>query len=598
MSLEMMERLAALDSRLTIEEGGELPPPIPEEEQEQLVKKLKYEYDRFKNAVAPLHKKIDENHELYEAAPKKEKKFPWPGASNFTVPLIMSTIDSIHARIVKAVFEVDPLWLAKARTPQAASIAKKAEWYLDYWADEMDIAGVLDAVILSMLIEGVGILKVDWVRVTRPIPLSAGGGPERVIEYEGPSGRHVPLKDFVLIPADAPTIEDAVYVGHRVFLTRQQLQQRGEQGIYFNVSKLLEKSDGDSTTDRTPHPSNLLAVSSSAGEYEETHQFEIVEMYGPYDFGDGLTPALMTFSPTQSILLRLEPYPYRYGRAPYIDFKIFPRANFFWARSVPEILKSAQEELTALHNLRADAIARRLAPPLLRRFGSRWDPEEKPWQPGQVIDVNDPAEIIELSMQDVPSSLFAHERDTLAFVERVTGMSDYFMGRSPTQYRTATEINRVTSEGLARMDVSVSRFQKSMKKLAWVLWWLLYQYRPYVDLFHAENQDMMITKDEMRPGVAGLMPFEFIPQGQLSDASRDARRQQLLMLLQLSAGPLSQFYPDGLHRLLGEIYDEYDIKNHAEILGPEWGVLKQQLQMAFQQGAQQAAQMAAQQGSG
>lgn len=583
----------------------DVPPPIAPDEQETLVEKLVYEYDEYQRSVSELHKTLDRNHELYEGSQgRQEKTFPWPGASNYTVPLIMSTIDSIHARIAKAVFEVDPIWLAKARTPEGVNSAIKAQWYLDYWADEMDVAAQLDMVIHSMLIEGTGVAKVDWVRKTRKIPSQAvpdpmtgmlqGGGPSFVTEFEGPSLYHIPLKDFVLIPADAPTIDDAVYVGHRVFLTTQQLRDRQESGFYFNVDKLLEASKGDAVSQRTPHPSKLVNPNTTGGRYEETNTYEVVEMYGDYDFGDGPVPSLMTFNPAEKILLRLEPYPYEYGRAPYLDFRVYPRVNFFFARSVPEVLESTQEELTALHNMRADAIMRRIAPPILRQTGSPWNPDEGYWEPGQIIDVTDPSELTELPLSDVPNGMFAHEQDLMAFTERVTGMSDYFMGRSPTQNRTATEVNRVTSEGLARMDVAISRFQNSMKQLAWTLWWLLYQYRPYIDTFYAENQNMSISKAEMRPQSAnGLMPFEFIPQGQLSDASKESKRQQDLMLLNVVGQFLTQFYPDGIQYMLDTILRDFDVQDRSRILGPSWNALQQQLQQAFQQGVEEGAKGAA-----
>ena len=583
------------------EEGAELPPPISEEEQEELVHKLKSEYDNFKSSVAPLHDSIKKWHRLYETSQKETKNFPWPDAANFNVPLIMATVDSIHARIVKAVFDVDPLWLTHARSSSAHNTAHVAEKYLDYWADEMGLASVLDTTILSMLNEGTGIVKLDWLRKTAQIPQqvdpqtgqSMGG---EVIEYDGPGAYHVPLSDFILIPADSPTIDDAVYVGHKVFLNHQQLRLREQQGVYFNVDKLLSKTQGDSTHNRTALNFDLVNVSAASSvQYEETNQYEIVEVYGPYDFGDGQVPALMTFSPEHDILLRVEPYPYQYGRPPYIDFKVYPRANFFWGRSVPEMLESAQEELTAIHNMRSDAIALRIAPPIIRRTGEQWDPEETPWQPGQIIDAADPAAIFQMQLADVPSSLFAHEQDTLAFVERVTGMSDYFMGRSPSQNRTATEVNRVTSEGLARIDVMVSRFQQGgMKKMAWALWWLLYQYRPFIDFFAADDTQLTITKVQMAPTSNGLMPFEFRPHGELSDASKEARRSQKLSLLQVASGPLSQFYPDGIQQLLKDIFGEFEVTNKDAILGPPWSVIQQQMQQAFQQGMQEGMKQAQQ----
>lgn len=598
----MSDALRTLAESHALSQAQEVISPLTPEQEDELVRKLKQVVDKFKNDISPLHKKIDRWHAIYEAHRKEKKEWPWPGASNYTVPLAMSVVDSIHARLVKSVFEVDPLWIARPRTPEHSEVAKKAEWYLDMWADAMNLSAALDVAILNMLIEGPGVVKFDWVRETRRIPAvtdPVSGMPlnNEVVEYEGPRAFPVPTKDFILIPADAPTIEDAVYVGHRVFLTQQQLEDRRRRGVYFNVGKLIAKSESK-THDKTPHPSRILATSdTSDGQNPETKQFEIIELYGPYEFDPavGPEPAMFTFSAEHSILLRIEPYPYQYGRPPYVAFSIFPRANFFWPRSLVEMLESPQEELTAFHNMRADAIARQIAPPLLRRVGSRWDPEKQPWQPGQVIDVADPAEIVELNLSPVPHAMFVHEQGILNNTERMTGMSDVFMGRVPSPYQTATATTAARAEGLVRIDVAVTRFQDTMKKVAWILWWQLYQYRPAIDTFYADNQRYTISKLEMAPGQNGLMPFEFIPHGMQSDATKEARRQQLIFLLNTVAGPLSQFYPDGLQKLLEEIFGAFDIKNTGEILGPPWGILQQQLALAVQQAYAAGQQAASQQ---
>src|SRR5690606_14115295 len=125
-----------------------------------------------------------------------------------------------------------------------------------------------------------------------------------------------------------------------------------------------------STHDRTPITSRVLGSSGQGhGTFEETRQNEVVELYGTFDWGEGPIPTLFAFSPQHDILLRVEPYPYEYGRPPYIDFCVYRRPNLFWGRGMPEMLESAQEELTALHNMRSDAIAKRVAPPVLHRLG-------------------------------------------------------------------------------------------------------------------------------------------------------------------------------------------------------------------------------------
>lgn len=565
---------------------GELefdPSMPPEEEQEELVRRLMSHYEQYKSDTSELHDKISRWHQVYEAHPPSAKTFPWEGASNLSVPLSRATVDSMQARISKAVFEVDPLWLTKPRTQEGVGIARKAEAYLDYWADTIDVASVLDVMIQGMLIEGVGVIKVDWFREYTQLP---DGTP--LVTYDAPGVSYIPARDFVLMPADSPTIEAATYTGHRTYLTRMQLEKRRDAEVYFNVDELLTRGPSNSTKEGGTGVKGVVKSNSSNAKYTEVNQYEILELYGPYDFGEGLEPAIMTFSPEHRILLRLEPYPYHVGNSPYVDFKILPRPNYFWGFSMVEILESPQEELTALHNARADAVALALAPPVMRRHGAEWDPDVEGFKPGLVIPVSDMSEIQIMQVPNVGNASFSHEHDILAFVERVTGMNDYMMGRNAQQGRTATEVNRVTSEGLARLDTMVSRFQNGgMKRLGWMLWWLLYQYRPFLDYFFYDGESEQISKDEKSPNNHGLMPFELQPHGVLSDASKEARRQQKLMMFNTVAGVLSQHYPDGLQQLLRDIFHDFDLKSVEEVLGPDWSILQEQIQAAYQQGMQE-----------
>lgn len=565
---------------------------IPQEEQDALMERLHSHYQEFESDIRPYHDKLEYWHEMYEAIPPAEKAFPWEGSSNFSVPLIRSTIDSMQSRISKSVFEVDPLWLTKARTSQGVGAAKKAEAYLDYWADTIDLPRVLDVAIQGMLIEGVGIVKVDWLREYMADPDTG----EQLLAYDAPGVSYVPAKDFVIMPADAPTIEEATYVGHRVYLTHLQLEKRRDSGTYYNVDKLFDLSGGQHKGRKSSHRTDIVSSFTGNVKYPEVNQYEIIELYGPYDFGNGPEPAVMTFSPEHKILLRLEPYLYLYGKAPYVDFTILPRPNFFWGYSFAEILASPQEELTSLHNARADALALTIGSPILRRHGAEWDPDVEAFRPGLVVNVTDPSEVVQMQIAPVGNAAFSHESDLLAFVERLTGLSDYHMGRNAAMGRTATEVNRVTSEGLARLDTMVSRFQHGgMKKLGWMLWWLLYQFRPFIDYFYYDGEEYTITKVERAPLDNGLMAFELQPHGILSDASKEAKRQQKLMLMNTITGVLSQHYPDGVQVLLKDLLHEFDVKNADEVLGPPWSVLQQQLQAAYQQGMQEGQQAAVQQ---
>lgn len=593
-----------VDVTITPDEPLEVELVLTEEEQKALCYKLKRLYDTFQNDISGLHKEIGHWWKSYEArvtdiTAKNEgdDEFPWEGSSKFMPPLIQAHVNTYHSRIVSAVFDVDPLFLARPRTSEGKQIAHKSEWYLDYWCDQANITEKLDTIVLSMLVEGTGVAKLGWARRTVEVespepPQDPEAEPDvqEIVEYEGFEIQQVPLRDFVVIPANSPTLDDAVYQGHRVFRTEHFLKEAAAAGYYSNVSKLL-KASGDRKEPVTPRASRLVQDSTKGNEDTEVDSYEIVELYGKFDLGDGkAVPAVVTFSPQHKVILRAEPSPYFYGRPPYQAFVVDPVPGLWFGRSIPEVLESAQEEIAALHNARADGISRLVNPPILKRMGSMWDEEKDPLRPGKVITVQDPKDIQEFLGREIPSSLFAHEQDILAFVERQTGLSDYSMGRMQSQYATATAVQKVTTSGLARVDVAISRFQSGMKRMSWFMWWMLYQFRPLIDRFYAQNSDMTITKAEMRPSSGGLMPFEFIPQGMLSDISKDNNRNQAFMLMQALGPVLQQNYPDGLHALADDVLKAYDVHDRASILGPPWGLLQQQLQQLQQQAYQQGQQ--------
>ena len=212
------------------------------------------------------------------------------------------------------------------------------------------------------------------------------------------------------------------------------------------------------------------------------------------------------------------------------------------------------------------------------------------------MEVMDHSDVQQMQIAPIGNAAFQHEHDIVGFVERLTGLSDYHMGRNANMNRTATEVNRVTSEGLIRLDTMVSRFQHGgMKKLGWTLWWLLYQFRPFLDFFFHDGVSYQLSKVEKAPLDNGLMSFELQPHGILSDASKEARRQQMLTMFNTMAGVLSEHYPDGLQILLHDILEEFGIRNAEEIIGPEWGVIQQQIQAAYAQGMQEGQQSGAQQ---
>lgn len=202
--------------------------------------------DYHDTAVKPLLDKADEALKMFNVIPQAKDK-PWPNASNFPVPFVAEKLMSIHARLVRAIFNVDPLWIVKARAPEGVENAARVENFLDYLVDRGNYKSTLDLAILYALIEGTAIVKIDYKRVTRNVKssnpqiaaqrgtLRPDGQTEEFTEFEGPRASYVPLRDFVVLPLDRADLDNAQGCGHRFFLSKSQLLQREKDGIYTNA---------------------------------------------------------------------------------------------------------------------------------------------------------------------------------------------------------------------------------------------------------------------------------------------------------------------------------------------------------------------------
>lgn len=137
------------------------PLQISGEQESELVNMLSQAIEYHQSAAKPFLEKSQAWLEMFNVVPTTKDK-PWPGASNFVVPFLAEKLMSIHARLVRAIFNVDPVWVAKARMPEVREAASYVETYVDYLVDRGGYKPTLDMAILYALIEGTSVVKVDY----------------------------------------------------------------------------------------------------------------------------------------------------------------------------------------------------------------------------------------------------------------------------------------------------------------------------------------------------------------------------------------------------------------------------------------------------
>ena len=124
----------------------------------------------------------------------------------------------------------------------------------------------------------------------------------------------------------------------------------------------------------------------------------------------------------------------------YIDFCPFPRTDSLYGYSYAgNKLLTLNEEHTAIRNMIADRSTLATTPPILRRQGALWDPDEQPFGTGRTIDVRDMDELQPIVIPDVPPSAVQREAAVLAAAERVSGQNDIATGATTGEQRTLGE---------------------------------------------------------------------------------------------------------------------------------------------------------------
>lgn len=505
---------------------------IPPDKDAALRVILKAAIDYHDSQVAELHTKADRWLALYHVLPSTTG-LPWVGASNFTVPFMAEKIMSMHARIVRSVFNVDPLVTVKPRVPDTVDFAPYIERWMDYLMDRGSYRLTLDITVLYSLLEGTGIAKVDYLIKQRQVKTTDAAGQVNArpfTEFEGPRALYVPLRDFVIVPLDVYDIDQAQGCGFRFTLSDKQLLAREANGTYQNAKLLVDRRAKGDPSEQPPGATPAVASRPPNTVYEG---FTIYELYWKYDLDDDgeEEPLLITYSKEADLLLRVIPFPYDHGKAPFVPFRPMPQPNSFYGSAVANWLEPINVELTSSFRRRADAMARAALSPIKRLRGSLWNPGEEPLKPNGVITVGTMEEIQPLILPDLPQSNIAYENMLIQLGERITGISDFQLGRSPGANRTFGEVRSVLSEGEVRLDVMLSRIQESMRRLAELTFDLAYQMMPYGGLFAVGRDFFKITPEAMRPPEIGFEAYEFVPNGTLSEASKDQALERTVVLL-------------------------------------------------------------------
>ena len=473
------------------------------------------------NARSTAEQDVDYAWQLYEQARTRSgKTAPWPNAADLTSYLASEKADSLHARLMKTVFGVDPVVLVEG-WGAAQDKSPLVEEFHQWKAEEERLQSVLDRLFLQALVEPRGLLEIAegtemrTVRkriVGRLAMHPETGGPlidedgwpvlerddrgqiveaagdegafaaETVIDSTervrtGPVYRILPYRDSLILPGHARDADEIWGYAKRFWRRMDVLRSRADAGVYD--AEAVDKMSG--TADRQTTPAlERAAMNVDAGDDGQAEK-ELWELLILVDLGalldtlgaDGRIPRelrgerwyLCTIHPSTQGLLRVQHDDMERSR--FVPVILFPRSDrvtegySFIGHKLITIL----EEHTAWRNMLADRAALQTQAPIKRLQGALWDPMEQPFGPSAVIDVRDPREVEPLVIPDVTAAAFQHVANAERTAERVAGINDVASGQVSQADRTLGEIQMATEQSFVRMDLIVKRAQEALEEI-------------------------------------------------------------------------------------------------------------------------------------
>ena len=416
---------------------------------------------------------------MYDAIPREvHKSFPWPNASNLVVPIVAIHTDTLHARIMAAVFRTIPLWICRTvgEHDGIEPLREAQEQFLNHVGmerDHLDLYRVYNQFYKEAIKIGTSVIKCPWTKIVESQVLGTSFGDveaKDIIRKEGPIPGKIPIEDFFIAPQSVHE-DDADFIAHRIRMTREDLEQRKFLGLYENVDKVLAVPTrmSPSTTQQSKEERGPVRTAQGFGWAEwdiwECHfQYHVRTAGFGFQGGSidaGFVRVIATYHYETSTLLRAVYNFYPNNTHPFIASRLILRDDAFYGKGFAEGLENMQEEASTIHNQRIDNASMAN----MRFFTIRNNPKmNDSWRlyPGAMLPVTQQEDIQERQLGDVYPSTFEGEKATLDLSERWSGVSPPMQGygagvmQGKRGVYTALGTMSMMQEGNRRTDLAIS----------------------------------------------------------------------------------------------------------------------------------------------
>lgn len=534
------------------------------------------------------------DHEKYDAMHRghysHRANLPWKGAADLHVQMPFWLVDSINTRQVQGIFGQNPLVGGEATEDDDEEAFRNAAAFVKWSFEQCDARAKWSAVSKTRNIHGVGVGELNYVRaehvyrqeVREGLPGIERGDSgleptfpkktvlKREVRFEGPI--IVPLGyDDVVCPingenlqpctVDNPHGADFVIVRQMESLSllwkkREKIYtaiQTGEfdtKESWIDSAPSQDRSTGASDNARRSRQHDRhegrqrSQVTTRTPEARPNPEFEILKAYLPWevkaDNGNEEQECIIFVSVKPEVFLgafRLTDAVYT-GRRPFLELHYHKVPGRYYSMGVMEIGKHLSAELDTIHNMRIDVGFATNLPFFFYRAASSFNPDEIELKPLKGVPVDDINDVRFPQLQNVTTFYHQEEQLLYSLIERVFGVTDLFLGISPTQgaaARHATGFVGTQQEALSRMSEILAQDAEEFSKACHLAYEMEVQFGPPERIVRLQGKDGPAFKKVSREQLKMRGAYDFRLGANAGTFSAYLQQQRATAILQLAA---------------------------------------------------------------
>ena len=402
-------------------------------------------------------------------------------------------MNAFVARNVNTIFSQAPFWTALPLNAQWVDHAIPTQNFFDFiQKNELQLPVKTVDYSYEQANIGTAVAKQIWVseRIKDKRYDDAGNIIKVDIVDDGPRFIPIVIEDFIFPTHSIQDIQLSPWVAHRFRLTWNVVERRGKkiietgEPIYINTEEIKNQFISQAS-DKTQKDEDIERIVRS----KQNQEYEMFEVWCDYDYDeDGITEkCCFTFhnsseSPSNVALTLVRPIlnPWNHRLRPFLVSQCFPRAHRILGIGFGQRLERLQLGMTTTANQAIDNATVANARMITYKKGLGIKAPLKVW-PGRSIAVNDHTDIAAFQLGDIYPSFNVIMNILKDVTERVTGVSDYWLGReSPTvgQSATATSTLALIQEGTKLFDFLLRNTRQTFRESAYMLYSLVQQMKP------------------------------------------------------------------------------------------------------------------------